>query len=156
MGERQTGGCFPIAYCQPIAAPRLAKVWVKPRTSVLNAVQANACFQPVSRCSGLFGGSSFITLRHPAFIDRSTTELAIIAAPAPTRSHVICSLAFGLGFRRGFFIRDYLCAYTVVLPARSKVRMSYFSLIAPSMPGDPVGMPGTARPAIAGFSFSMR
>lgn len=122
----------------------------------LAAVQSSASPHVVSRDSGFAGGSSDVTARQPALIDRSTITLASIAAPAPTIIHV--SWSFPLRARRFGFLffgmACYRCAYTVVRPSRSKVSTSYASLVAPSMPGEPIGIPGTASPAIDGFSSS--
>jgi hypothetical protein len=47
----------------------------------------------------------------------------------------------------------YRFAYTAVLPVESNVTTSYGSLRGPSMPGEPIGMPGTAIPFTFGRSF---
>src|SRR4051794_36646658 len=44
---------------------------------------------------------------------------------------------------------DYRRAYTLVLPAFVNATTSYASLVPPSIPGEPVTMPGTASPSSA-------
>ena len=77
-----------MAYSQPSAAPRLARTWLNPIASALAAVQIIASLQPVlSGDSGVEGGFLDVAAFHPAASDFSTSELASIAAPAPTIIH---------------------------------------------------------------------
>ena len=71
-------------------------------------------------------------------------QQAEIAPGAPSLP-VVCSILLSYSNRYRF-------AKTVVLPARSNAITSYGSLLSPiSIPGEPVTIPGTAKPVICGF-----
>jgi hypothetical protein len=59
-------------------------------------------------------------------------------------------------FETVFLAACYRRAYTVVCPCLSNVKTSYGSGFGPSMPGEPMGIPGTASPTIGGLSFNIR
>ena len=90
----------------------------------------------------------------------TTTRSAVVAALRTTIVRLVPMAVLNLAGeaeparsapRAAPALTRYRLAKTAVLPDFSKLRMSYLSARPPSMPGEPDGMPGTARPAIFGF-----
>jgi hypothetical protein len=87
MFHRPAGARFPVICLRPKCAVRRAKSSAAPTAAADNAVQASA-FDQLSPRSNV-GGSSPFQARHPESSPRSISCPATIAAPAPTRSHVV-------------------------------------------------------------------
>jgi hypothetical protein len=87
MLHRPAGGRLPVIRLRPKCALRRAKSSAAPTAAADNAVQPSALDQLSPRSN--VGGSSPFQERHPESRPRSISCPATIAAPAPTRSHVV-------------------------------------------------------------------
>ena len=97
MLHRLAGVRLPVRRRSPRWAPRRATSSTAATVAADIAAHANAAGQLSLRSPG---GSSCLIARHPPSSPRSTTLPATIAAPAPTRSHVVfCEFSFSVFMR---------------------------------------------------------